>query len=114
MVENVAATSSVNATSRSSRSSGSGAVSVESVDIAPQRSPSTMIGAPAQERIPLSRAASATVPGMVEKSSMRAGRPASRGPRAGPSRWSPSQPSAMLLPEPAAPTHAPRAWDDLP
>ena len=58
--------------------SASGAGSVESADIAPQTSPSTMIGAPAHERIPLSRAAPAIVPGTAVKSSIRAGRPVSR------------------------------------
>jgi hypothetical protein len=58
--------------------SGRGAPSVESADIAPQTWPSTMIGAPAHDPIPVSRAASAIVPGMPAKSSILAGRPVFR------------------------------------
>ena len=59
-------------------SSGRGSPSIASVDIAPQTSPSTTIGAPAQELIPVVRAASAIVPATSAKSSIRAGRPVSR------------------------------------
>jgi hypothetical protein len=72
------ATSSVNSASRSSMWSGRRSRSVESAEIAPHTSPSTMIGAPAHARIPVLRAASAIVPGRSAKSSIRAGRPVFR------------------------------------
>jgi hypothetical protein len=43
--------------------------------MAPQTSPSMMIGAPAHPRIPVLRAASAIVPGSAAKSSILAGWP---------------------------------------
>ena len=51
-----------------------GAPSVASIDIAPQTSPSTMIGTPAAAVMPASRAASAIVPGSSPQLSMRTGR----------------------------------------
>jgi hypothetical protein len=78
LLEIAVPSSAVNSTSRSSMPSGSGDGSILSADMTPQTSPSTMIGAPAHEQIPVSRAASAIVPGSLEKSSIRAGRPVSR------------------------------------
>ena len=59
-------------------SSGNGSRSVESADIAPQTSPSTMIGAPAQAWMPVSRALCPTTPLTSAKSSILAGRPVAR------------------------------------
>jgi hypothetical protein len=51
---------------------------VAPVAITPQISASTIIGAPAPARIPVSRTASAIMPGTSAKSSILAGRPVSR------------------------------------
>ena len=75
VVANAAEISSVNSTSRSSMSPGRGSSSVESTDIAPQRSPLTTIGAPAAALMPVSRAAVPMVPGTSDhRRSARAGR----------------------------------------
>ena len=71
------ASSSVNATSRSSMRSGTGPRPALTI-IAPQISPSTMIGAPAAAPNPALRPASAIVPGIPVKSSILAGRPVFR------------------------------------
>jgi hypothetical protein len=68
----------VNSASRASIRSGSGSGSIASADIAPQTSPSTMVGGPAHARIRVCRAASAIVPDTSVKSSILVGRPVCR------------------------------------
>ena len=73
--EIAAASRSMNEARRASASGGGARLRLDPATITPQMRSSTMIGTPATEWIPLSRASTASGPEASARSSIRAGRP---------------------------------------